>query len=136
MFYNKSDCTTTMLQYCASRVLALCNIIVATMLWFCESFFFFFLLNIDVSWYLYCYTDTTNFTIFLQLLTYQFLTSWNKIIKYETIATTVLWHCASKVLALCSTIAATVLWFREFFFFFPLFVQPFCLFNWHYSYNA
>ena len=47
--------------------------------------FFFFLLNIDVSCHLYCYTDTTIFTIFLQLLTCQFLTSRNKIIKYETI---------------------------------------------------
>ena len=46
--------------------------------------FLFFLLNIYVSWYIYCYTDTTNFTIFSQLLTYQFLTNWNKIIKYET----------------------------------------------------
>ena len=46
--------------------------------------FFFFLLNIYVSWYIYCYTDTINFTIFSQLLTCQFLTSQNKIIKYET----------------------------------------------------
>ena len=49
------------------------------------SFFFFFsLLNIYVSWYIYCYTDTTNFTIFSQLLICQFLTNRNKIIKYET----------------------------------------------------
>ena len=34
------------------------------------------------------------------------------------------------------TIAAIVLWFREFLFFFLPFIQPFCLFNWHYSYNA
>ena len=33
--------------------------------------------------YIYCYTDTINFIIFSQLLTYQFLTSRNKIIKYE-----------------------------------------------------
>ena len=46
---------------------------------------FFFLLNIYVSWYIYCYTDITNFTIFSQLLTCQFLTSQNKIIKYETV---------------------------------------------------
>ena len=32
-------------------------------------FFFFFLLNIYVNWYIYCYTDTINFTIFSQLLT-------------------------------------------------------------------
>ena len=35
----------------------------------CSFFIFFFLLNIYVSWYIYCYTDTTNFTIFSQLLT-------------------------------------------------------------------
>ena len=83
MFYNKSNCTITMLQYCASRVLAMCSTIAATVLWFRESFFFFsflfFLLNIDVSWHLYCYINTTNFTIFSQLLTCQFLTSQNKI---------------------------------------------------------
>ena len=100
MFYNKSDCAAAMLRHCASRVLALCSTVAATMLWFRESFFsphlfkpfvyststvatvpkvfFFFLLNIDVSWHLYCYIDTTNFTIFSQLLTCQFLTSRNK----------------------------------------------------------
>ena len=76
-----------------------CSTVAATVLWFRESFFsplcstlliippkvffFFFLLNIDVSWHLYCYTDTINFTIFSQLLTCQFFTSRNKIIKYE-----------------------------------------------------
>ena len=30
----------------------------------------FFFFNIYVSWYIYCYTDKTNFTIFSQLLTY------------------------------------------------------------------
>ena len=35
--------------------------------------FFFFLLNIYMSWHIYCYTNTTNFTIFSQLLTCQFL---------------------------------------------------------------
>ena len=44
----------------------------------------FFFIYIYVSWYIYCYTDTTNFIIFPQLLTCQFLTSQNKIIKYET----------------------------------------------------
>ena len=34
--------------------------------------------------YIYIYTDTINFTIFSQLLKYQFLISQNKIIKYET----------------------------------------------------
>ena len=47
--------------------------------------FFFFFLNIYVIWHIYCYTDTTNFTIFLQIVKYQFLTSRNKIIKYETV---------------------------------------------------
>ena len=37
------------------------------------------------SGYIYCYTDTINFTIFSQLLTCKFLTSQNKIIKYETV---------------------------------------------------
>ena len=35
--------------------------------------------------YIYCYTDTTNFTIFSQLLRCQFLISQNKIIKYEIV---------------------------------------------------
>ena len=35
--------------------------------------------------YIYCYIDTTNFTIFLPLLKCQFLLSQNKIIKYETV---------------------------------------------------
>ena len=42
---------------------------------FCTFFFF----------YIYCYYDTTNFTIFSQLLRCQFLISQNKIIKYETL---------------------------------------------------
>ena len=46
---------------------------------------FFFLWNIYVSWHIYCYTNTTNFIIFSQLLTCQFFTSRNKIIKYETL---------------------------------------------------
>ena len=48
------------------------------------SLCFFFLWNIYVSWHIYGYTDTKDFTIFSQLLTCQFLTSRNKIIKYET----------------------------------------------------
>ena len=47
---------------------------------------FFFLWNIYISWHIYCYTNTTNFTIFSQLLTCQFLTGRNKIITYEAIA--------------------------------------------------
>ena len=46
--------------------------------------FFFFLLNIYMSWHIYCYTNTINFTIFSQLLRCQFLIGWNKVIKYET----------------------------------------------------
>ena len=34
----------------------------------CFWFSFFFCLNIYVSWYIYCYTDAINFTIFSQLL--------------------------------------------------------------------
>ena len=63
--------------------------------WHCSyrGFFFFFnnwfvfcsLLNIYVRWYIYCYTNKSNFTIFLQLLTcvnalkhcsYRALVSW------------------------------------------------------------
>ena len=83
LLYNKSNYVATMLRHYASRVLTLCNTIVATIYFFSSNIwfvFFFFLLNIDISWHLYCYTDTTNFTIFSQLLTCQFLTSWNKII--------------------------------------------------------
>ena len=46
---------------------------------FCLPFVLFF------SFYIYCFTDTTNFTIFLQLLRCQFLKSQNKIIKYESV---------------------------------------------------
>ena len=44
--------------------------------------FFFFLLNIYMSWHIYCHTNITNFTIFWQLLRCQFFISRNKIIKY------------------------------------------------------
>ena len=37
-----------------------------------------------MSWHIYSYTDTTNFTIFSQLLRCQFLIGRNKLIKYET----------------------------------------------------
>ena len=51
--------------------------------------FFFQVLNSNYSakWhsYIYCYIDTTTFTIFSQLLTCKFVTSRNKIIKYEII---------------------------------------------------
>ena len=85
--YNKSGYVAIVLQHCASKVLTLCSTIATTVFLFFPSnrfVLFFFLLNIDVSWHLYCYTDTTNFTIISQLLTCQFLTSRNKIIKYET----------------------------------------------------
>ena len=39
----------------------------------------------DTCFYIYYYTDTTNFTIFSQLLRCQFLISQNKIIKYKTV---------------------------------------------------
>ena len=72
-------------------------------------FVLFFLLNIYKNLHIYCYTNTTNFTIFL----------YNK----SGYATTVLWHCASRVLTLCITVAATVFFFfflsnRFVFFFF------------------
>ena len=91
-------------------MLALCSTVAATVLWFHEFFFFFFnnwfvffvfffFLNIDVSWHLYCYTATTNFTIFLIYIKSGYATTM---------------HCSCK--------SATVLWFREsaFFFFFFL----------------
>ena len=51
------------------------------------NFFFFsvFRLYLYIYIYIYFYTDTINFTIFSQLLKYQFLISQNKIIKYETV---------------------------------------------------
>ena len=52
---------------------------------FGEPIFFFFGLPFFFLIYIYCYTDTTNFTIFSQLLRCQFLISQNKIIKYETV---------------------------------------------------
>ena len=62
-------------------------------------YFFFFLLNIYKNSYIYCFINITNFIIFLY---------------YKNgYAATVLRHCASRVLTLCSTITATV------FFFFP-----------------
>ena len=54
---------------------------------FLFNFFFFsvFRLYLYIYIYIYFYTDTINFTIFSQLLKYQFLISQNKIIKYETV---------------------------------------------------
>ena len=51
------------------------------------SFFFFFLVFrlYFFFFYIYCYINTTNFTIFSQLLRCQFFISQNKIIKYETV---------------------------------------------------
>ena len=52
------------------------------------SFFLFFFQSsvcIFFSFYIYYYTDTTNFIIFSQLLRYQFLIIQNKITKYETV---------------------------------------------------
>ena len=53
--------------------------------WHCSysSYIFFFCLPHVL--YIYCYIDTTNFTIFLPLLKCQFLLRQNKIIKYETV---------------------------------------------------
>ena len=44
--------------------------------------------NIYVNWYIYSYTDITNFTIFSQLLSCQFLTSRNKIGKKHILVPT------------------------------------------------
>ena len=61
--------------------------VVMVYLTFWHFFFFFGLSFVPFfsSFYIYCYTNTTNFTIFSQLLRYQFLISQNKIIKYETV---------------------------------------------------
>ena len=56
--------------------------------WHCSysSYIFFSLpFVLFFFFYIYCYTDTTNFIIFSQLLRSQFLISQNKIIKYKTI---------------------------------------------------
>ena len=77
-------------------------------------FVLFFLLNIYKNLHIYCYNNTTNFTIFI----------YNK----SGYATTVLWHCASRVLTLCITVAATVF----FFFFFK--VIGLCFFFFFFKY--
>ena len=38
-----------------------------------------------MSWHIYCYIDTINFTIFSQLFWRQILIDRNKIIKYKTV---------------------------------------------------
>ena len=58
-------------------------------------YFFFFLLNIYKNLHIYCYTDTTNFTIFSQYfhniftiiftIFSQYLINQNKIIKYKIV---------------------------------------------------
>ena len=78
------------LNRCYSATLVCSSGIVATIT---RAFFFFpifclyyfFLLNIYKNPRIYCYTGTTNFTIFSQLLRYQFFICQNKIIKYETV---------------------------------------------------
>ena len=49
------------------------------------TFFFLSLPFVLFFFYIYCYIDTTNFTIFSRLLRCQFLINQNKIIKYETV---------------------------------------------------
>ena len=61
-------------------------------------FFFFSFKYLCKLVYIYCYTDTTNFTIFSQLLRYQFLISQNKIIKYEMWPITTENKCFMKML--------------------------------------
>ena len=53
-----------------------------------NSYSFFFFLGLPFVlffFYIYCYIDITNFTIFSQLLRCQFFISQNKIIKYEIV---------------------------------------------------
>ena len=85
----------------------------------CPFIFFSFRSSICTYIYIYIffffYTDTINFTIFSQLLKYQFLISQNKIIKYETVTNynknkyfvKMLWHLLGEcvkttVLLVCS----------------------------------
>ena len=80
-------------------------------------FFFFSVFSLYFfSFDIYCYTDITNFTIFSQLLRYQFLISQNKIIKCETVTNhnwnkcfvKMLWHLLGErvkatILLVCSS---------------------------------
>ena len=85
---------------------------------------FYFLVIYLCFFFFQIFTDTTNFIIFSQLLTYQFLTNQNKIMKYEIVtnlkinvynkstnARTVSWHCTSSAFAPCSIVTTIVLWF-------------------------
>ena len=65
---------------------------------FSLPFVLFFLLNIYKNPHIYCYTNTTNFTIFSQLLRCRFLINQNKIIKYETWPTTTENKCFEEML--------------------------------------
>ena len=80
---------------------------------------FFFLLNINVNWYIYCYIDTTNFTIFS--------------------FSTVVLHCSYSVFHCSSTVP---FWLATFFFsllfvlFFPLYIYSVFALCVHYSCNS
>ena len=77
--YKKRQCTNSDSLVCSIGPVAT----VAMVLFFWViGLCFFLLLNIYMSCYIYCYTDTINFTIFSQLLRCQFLIGRNKIIKY------------------------------------------------------
>ena len=76
------------LNSCYNATLVCSSGTIATTFFFFFSLLFvlfFFLLNIYKNPCIYCYTDTINFTIFSQLLRFQFLISQNKIIKYENV---------------------------------------------------
>ena len=77
----------TKLLVCLIDTIAIVAIVLFFLFLFLSHWFvlFFFLLNIYMSWHIYCYTYTTNFTILSQLLRRQFFIGQNKIIKYETV---------------------------------------------------
>ena len=81
---TKNKCFEKMLQHLLCSAFGLFNwhgsysAYIFFFFFFSNQLMFFFFLNIYVSWSIYCYIDTTNFTIFSQLLMCQFLTSRNK----------------------------------------------------------
>ena len=114
-----SECVkTTVLLICSSGTVAT----VAT------TFFFFFvqssICTFFFSFYIYCYTDTINFTIFSQLLRCQFLISQNKIIKYETVTNTtknkyfvkMLWHLLGECVKVTALLVCSICTVHQIFF--------------------
>ena len=87
-------------------------------------FFFFFLLNIYVSWYIYCYTNTTNFTIFLQLLMCTNALkhyNYNALVLWATVATVIFFFSSNRFVIfffpfkyLCKLVYILLYWHKKF----------------------